>query len=168
MQWICAAAQERAQAYGIQGVTYNLTMGVVKNIIPAIASTNALVSAACVNEVIKIMTGCNKVLNNYMQFMGQTGVSTHTYVSERKPDCLVCGAIRHVKATFSKTAKLSEVLDKIKENEKLQRPAYNADEETLYMSHPEQMEAMHHHKLDMTIADLMDKKIISKSNKQVW
>ena len=83
--------------------------------------------------------------------MGQTGVSTHTYVSERKPDCLVCGAIRHVKATFPKSTKLSVVLEKIKTDEGLFRPAYNADEETLYMSHPEQMEAMHHHKLDQTI-----------------
>lgn len=111
-------------------------MGVVKNIIPAIASTNALISAACVNEVIKIMTGCNKVLHNYMQYMGQTGVSTHTYVSERKPDCITCGAVRHVKTSFSKSAKLSEILDQIKAKENLERPAYNADEETLYMSHP--------------------------------
>jgi ubiquitin-activating enzyme E1 C len=51
-------------------VNYNLTLGVIKNIIPAIASTNALISAACVTEVIKILSGCNKVLDNYMQFMG--------------------------------------------------------------------------------------------------
>lgn len=75
MKWVMEEAGKRAQEFNIAEPDYKLTMGVVKNIIPAIASTNALVSAACVNEAVKILTGCNNRVDNYMQFLGQTRTS---------------------------------------------------------------------------------------------
>ena len=73
-----------------------MTQGVVKNIIPAIASTNAIVAASCCNEALKLATTTNPCLgmpgqNNYMMYSGDEGIYTYTFEHLRKPDCPVCG-----------------------------------------------------------------------------
>ena len=66
MRWVFERSAERAAEFGIAGVTLSLAQGVVKNIIPAIASTNALVAAACALEALKLVTLCSAGLDNYM------------------------------------------------------------------------------------------------------
>ena len=58
---------------GILGVSYRLTQGVVKHIIPAVASTNAVVAAACAIEVFKMASSCASKLDNYMVFNDTDG-----------------------------------------------------------------------------------------------
>jgi ubiquitin-activating enzyme E1 C len=94
--WLYRKALKRAEEFNIQGVTYSLTQGVVKNIIPAIASTNAIIAASCCNEAFKLATSTNPCLgmpgtNNYMMYSGDEGIYTYTFEHLKKPDCPVCG-----------------------------------------------------------------------------
>ncbi|CAG9938226.1 unnamed protein product [Clonostachys rosea f. rosea IK726] len=92
--WLYKKALARAQEFNIPGVTYSLTQGTIKNIIPAIASTNAIIAAACCNEAFKLATSAAPCLgfeNNYMMYSGNDSIYTYTFKHEQKPDCPVCG-----------------------------------------------------------------------------
>ena len=150
MKWIYEKALERAETFGIQGVTYQLTLGVVKNIIPAIASTNALVSAACVNEAFKFLTGCNYQLNNYMMFMGQTGIYTNTFVYGREADCYVCS---RKEITFNSTpaTTLHHFIQDLKEKLRLNGPSIGSTTKgVLYMPSPASLEEKYRPNLHLT------------------
>lgn len=62
ISWIYEKSMERALQFNIMGITYRLVQGVVKNIIPAVASTNAVIAAVCATEVIYILSS-SKILS---------------------------------------------------------------------------------------------------------
>jgi ubiquitin-activating enzyme E1 C len=49
IQWLFEQASARAKEHDISGVTWSLTQGVIKNIIPAIASTNAIIAGKLIH-----------------------------------------------------------------------------------------------------------------------
>lgn len=96
INWIYEKSSERAAHFGIQGLTYRLVQGVVKNIIPAVASTNAVIAAICATEAFKLASSCSASLNNYMVLNNLDGVYTYTYEAEKKKDCLACSQVSTV------------------------------------------------------------------------
>ncbi|KAG6518097.1 hypothetical protein ZIOFF_021499 [Zingiber officinale] len=147
MQWVYSEALKTAELFGITGVTYSLAQGVVKNLIPAIASTNAIVSAACALETLKIVSGCSKMLSNYLTYNGLDG--THIKVTDfvRDTDCLFCGAGTLIELDTSTT--LSQLL--------VSKASVTYRGKNLYMQSPPILEEMTRANLQLRMFDLMDK-----------
>ena len=70
MKWIAERANEHSKKYNLGEISYDFTMGVVKNIIPAIPCSNAMVAASCTVEALKILTFAGRSMNNYMLVNG--------------------------------------------------------------------------------------------------
>ncbi|PGH01958.1 hypothetical protein AJ80_08940 [Polytolypa hystricis UAMH7299] len=141
--WIYNAALERANQFSIPGVTFSMAQGVVKNIIPAIASTNAVIAAACTSEALKIATSCNPYLDNYMMYAGEEGVYTYTFTAEQKADCPVCGNLaKTIKVKPEWT--LEEFIEGLGERAEaqLKNPSLRTEEKTLYQRVPPQLEEL--------------------------
>lgn len=139
--WLYQKALQRAEAFQIVGVTYSLTQGVVKNIIPAIASTNAIVAASCCNEAFKIASGCNPYLVNYMMYSGDEGVYTYTFEHEQKADCPVCGNVaRNLNVDPAST--LGEFIASMGERAEaqLKKPTLRTEQASLYYQAPKDLE----------------------------
>ncbi|KAL6065898.1 NEDD8-activating protein uba3 [Balamuthia mandrillaris] len=145
LKWMYEVAQKRAHEFDIKGVTTRLTKGVVKNIIPAIASTNAVIAAVCANEALKFATNASGYLNNYMMYTGSTGVYTFTFEYERKENCLGCSNVENtIVWPVDPEQKVEEFLDALKADSTLQltRPSVRCADTgvNLYLQAPPALE----------------------------
>jgi NEDD8-activating enzyme E1 len=142
--WLYQKARARAEEFNITGVTYTLTQGVIKNIIPAIASTNAIIAASCCNEAFKIATSTNPPLGfeeNYMMYSGNDSIYTYTFKHEKKSDCPVCGtAARNLQVDPNLT--LEEFIESLaaRPEAQLKKPSIRSEEKTIYMQSPKSLE----------------------------
>ncbi|GAA5827954.1 hypothetical protein JCM3770_002830 [Rhodotorula araucariae] len=157
IQWLYNTARARAEEHDIAGVTWSLTQGVVKRIIPAIASTNAIIAAACCNEAFKIATSTNPYLNNYMMYTGNESIYTYTFEHQKKPECPVCGGEKVV-VRQKPSASLQDLVDMLLERQEMQirRPSLRLASKSLYLQAPPQLEAATRPNLQRTLAELFD------------
>lgn len=164
LKWLFDRATERASEFGIEGVTYRLTQGVIKHIIPAVASTNACIANMCATEAFKLATSCSQFLNNYIVFNQSEGVYTYVFEAEKKQDCLACNrnATTRRSLEFKSTDKLSKVIEFLCENidYQMKSPGLTAPKEngsgskTLYMSSIKSIEQMTRPNLEKTLSEL--------------
>jgi len=138
MKFIYEHALRRAEVFNIEGVTYMLTMGVVKNIIPAVASTNAIIAAACVNEAFKLMSWSSQSLNTYCMYNGTTGVYSYTFEYSKKPGCPVCDATE-IKKIVDPDSTLQDLMDSLMSDAALQleKPSIAKPGLSLFIQRPE-------------------------------
>jgi ubiquitin-activating enzyme E1 C len=151
-------AFQRSQLFQIHNVTYALTQTVVKQIIPAIASTNSIVASISVNEAFKIATGISSVIQNYMMINVLSGIYTYTFEYKRKPDCLICGhSLAHL--SCSKTITLNHLIQHLLDDQRFQlrKPSIRTlSGKTLYMQAPSTLEEMTRPQLNLPLSTLLD------------
>lgn len=155
VQWVLDTATARANQFHITGITWSLTQGVIKNIIPAIASTNAIIAAACTQEAFKIATSTAPYLNNYMMYAGNEGVYTFTFDYEKRPDCPVCGGVaRSVQMAHEDT--LGRLVELLRELPDIQckRPTISSPNGPLYYAVPDALEQATRPNLERTFRSL--------------
>ncbi|KWU43607.1 NEDD8 activating enzyme [Rhodotorula sp. JG-1b] len=157
IQWLFDTARRRAEKYNIAGVTWQLTQGVVKRIIPAIASTNAIIAAACCNEAFKIATSTNPYLDNYMMYTGNESIYTYTFQHQKKPECPVCGGEK-ITVTRDPNSSLQDLIDMLLERQDLQirRPSLRLATKSLYMQAPPQLEVATRPNLEKSLSELLE------------
>lgn len=155
--WLYEKALNRAQEFNIAGVTYSLTQGTVKNIIPAIASTNAIIAGSCCLEALKLVTSAAPSLgldDNFMSYDGTEGIYTNTFQYEKKDDCAVCGdTAKSLKVDAKWT--LQELVESFSTNAaaQLKKPSIRADDKSLYMQFPPQLEQLTRPNLEKKLVD---------------
>lgn len=157
--WLYTKALNRAKEFNITGVTYSMTQGVVKNIIPAIASTNAIIAASCCNEALKIATSCAPFLENYMMYTGdsnEAGLYTYTFAAEKKDDCPVCGNLAQ-NITVNPESTLEDFLTGLAERAEaqLKKPSIRTEAKTLYVQAPKSLEEQTRPNLTKKIRSLL-------------
>uniref|UniRef100_A0A915EDV4 DNA replication licensing factor MCM2 n=1 Tax=Ditylenchus dipsaci TaxID=166011 RepID=A0A915EDV4_9BILA len=114
------------------GVDPRLTLGVLKRIIPAVASTNAIIAGSCALEALKLASNISISMDNYLNFADIDGINFSVIKLDRNPECLVCSGAAITYPT-PPSSTLKDFLKQVKEKYQLDNPSIQSSDSMLYM-----------------------------------
>jgi len=141
----------------VKEVTFKLTKTVLKNTMPAIASTNALVAAIATHEAFKLCTGAAPPLSNYVRWNGKRGIFTSNQKFEKNEKCTVCGKASYT-FPIAGDKTLEQFFDILKEDQRFQFQAPTASikkGDILYIRKPAVLEASYRSNLTKKLNELI-------------
>lgn len=87
-------SRARACQFNIDGSNLNVSylLGIVKNIIPSVSTTNAMVAATCCERVGAIYYDLVDIedMPTFTIMNGSNGFFSHSFQYQRNPECIVC------------------------------------------------------------------------------
>ncbi|GMR41993.1 hypothetical protein PMAYCL1PPCAC_12188, partial [Pristionchus mayeri] len=132
VEWVLERALERANQFSIRGVDSRLTQGVLKRIIPAVASTNAVIAAACTVEALKCASNISKTIDNYAMFTDVEGVYMSVVSMERNPECIACSGA-NLSISCKPEASFGSLFDSLTHKYHLKNPTMRTPSGPIYM-----------------------------------
>jgi len=159
MKWLWEVAVAHAKKFELEvkEVTFKLTKTVLKNTMPAIASTNAVIAAIATHEAFKLCTGAAPALSNYCRWNGKRGIFTGNQKFEKNEKCTVCGKATYT-FPFSGDKTLEQFFETLKEDNRFQFQAPTASikkGDILYIRKPAVLEANYRPNLSKKLRELI-------------
>lgn len=113
LEFVSAAANLRSYVFGIEPQSKFDIKQMAGNIIPAIATTNAIIAGSCVLQGFKVLKGDYATAKEFFMWQTTDRVMASTFMRPNK-DCTVCGVAR-TEAVFTEVATLGDLVTALQE-----------------------------------------------------
>ncbi|KAL0225634.1 hypothetical protein P9112_012958 [Eukaryota sp. TZLM1-RC] len=161
-------ATNHGNQFKITGINEKLIESVVRNVIPAVASTNSLVASCCVFEAIKVVTCLYSLIDNFAMYRASTvkkGIYSAMVGLQKNPNCVCCG-LSVIEIYLEKDILLKQFIEKLGNGEvlkeySLKNPNISIGELPIFYSFPKSLREQFVANLDKKLIDLANDSIVS-------
>lgn len=97
LDWIYKNSIKRAIEFNIDtmNISKKFILDVLKNIIPSVSTTNAIIASQCCTELMKLIYDITEIetSNNFTIYNGEDGCFNYSFRYERLKNCQVCSSL---------------------------------------------------------------------------